>query len=105
MHQEGYESVTTLRQYLNLTNPEYEGYVNDHWLKQTPPDRVVQNVLAGLLFVISVPSQICQLLVIVVYLRYIIILIICMNFASKPIIAFLPFSELAVYAQALTSCF
>jgi len=63
-------SNITLRQFLNLTNnSEYADSVTEHWLRQTPPNPMVQYALAIIVFVVSVPSQICQILVIFAYLR------------------------------------
>ena len=43
--------------------------VSDHWLNSTPPNQIVQFILAGILLVVSFPSQVCQALVIFVFLR------------------------------------
>lgn len=59
----------TLEDYLNLTQPSYIENVAEYWLKQPAPNPVVQNILAAVLFVVSIPSQICQLLVIFVFIR------------------------------------
>ena len=65
-----FSSNLTLRQFLNLTdNSEYVDSVTEYWLRQTPPNPMVQYALAIIVFVISVPSQICQILVIFAYLR------------------------------------
>ena len=65
-----FSSNITLRQFLNLTNnSEYVDSVTDHWLRQTPPNPTIQYALAIIVFLVSVPSQICQILVIFAYLR------------------------------------
>ena len=53
-----FSSNITLRLFLNLTaNSEYADSVTEHWLRQTPPNPMVQYALAIFVFVVSVPSQ------------------------------------------------
>ena len=60
---------STLREFLNQNHPEYVASVTDHWLNSNPPNQIVQFILAGILLVVSFPSQVCHALVIFVFLR------------------------------------
>ena len=60
---------TTLREYLEREAPEYLAKVEDHWLDQSAPIPWVQYILAVVFFLICVPSQICQFLVIMAFAR------------------------------------
>ena len=70
LQNQNFSQQQTLRQFLNLTsNSDYAKDVAEHWLSQSPPQPGIQYVLAIVVFAISVPSQVCQILVIFAYLR------------------------------------
>ena len=62
-------TAETLREYLEREAPEYLAKVADHWLDQSAPIPWVQYILAVVFFLICVPSQICQFLVIMAFCR------------------------------------
>lgn len=60
----------TLAQYLNQTGYQsYAQHVDEHWLRQAAPDPAVQTALGWISILISVPAQICQALVIYVFMK------------------------------------
>ena len=60
---------TTLREFLEENSPGYLEKVDDHWLEQTVPSQYERTGLAIAFFILCVPSQICQILVIAAFCR------------------------------------
>jgi hypothetical protein len=59
----------TLLWKLHINHPDFIPNVPGHWLAQDAPTRFLEYVLLSVYLILCVPANICQFLVILVFLR------------------------------------
>jgi hypothetical protein len=64
-----FSNGTLLTKLLNEEFPDFVSSVPEHWLAQEAPSRIAQYILFGVYLTLVVPANICQFLIIFVFLR------------------------------------
>jgi hypothetical protein len=64
-----FSNGTLLMKLLNEDFPDFVSSVPEHWLAQEAPSRMAQYILLTVYLILVVPANICQFLIIFVFLR------------------------------------
>jgi len=64
-----FSNRTLLTKLLNEDFPDFVSNVPEHWLAQEAPSRMAQYILLAVYLTLVVPANICQFLIIFVFLR------------------------------------